>query len=110
MTAALDAVPLTALERAEFFHQLHVGAPEPRAVSRAIATRTFVTLRSVAHDLQIASCLTKDVRDALRSTPFANRKVELLALARLRPAMQRRVVEKLRTCAARSVRAALEAL
>jgi hypothetical protein len=110
MNAAFDTIPLTILDRAECFRSLHATAPNPREVAHALAARMDVSLRSVQHDLQIGMCLAVDVRDALRATPFANRKRELLALARVRPAVQRRVIAELLSKRAPSVRVALDSL
>jgi hypothetical protein len=108
MIPTLDAVPLTVLERAETLRRLQHEAANDPSFPRAAAERMRVTIRSVQQELQIATCLAKDVRDALRPSRFSNRKVELLALSRVRPTVQRRVVEQLLSGAAPTVRTALE--
>jgi ParB family chromosome partitioning protein len=50
------------------------------------------TVRSIQQDVQIAESIPEDVREAIRETPLADSKTDLLAMARLPEAAQREVV------------------
>jgi ParB family chromosome partitioning protein len=56
------------------------------------AQKIGVTPRAVQQDVQIGESIPEDVRDALRDTPLAESKTDLLAMARLPEEKQREVV------------------
>ena len=56
------------------------------------ASKLGVTDRAIRQDVQIAESIPEDVRDALRDSPLADSKTDLLAMARLPEAAQREVV------------------
>lgn len=57
------------------------------------AKKTGQSERSVYQDVQIAKSITGDVREAIRDTPLADRKDDLVRLARMEPEQQKAVVE-----------------
>jgi len=59
------------------------------------AKKTGLSERSIRHDIQIATAIAPEVRDAIRETPLADSKRELLELARLNAEEQMRVVRVL---------------
>jgi len=59
------------------------------------AARTGLTPRTIQQDVQIATRIAPEVRDAIRDTPLADSKRDLLDLARMEPEQQRQVAEKL---------------
>ncbi len=71
------------------------------------ATKTGQSKRTVAVDVQIAKNIPKSIRDAIRDTPVANRKEDLLALARLPKATQSKVAKKITDNSAKTVKEAL---
>jgi N6-adenosine-specific RNA methylase IME4 len=111
---------LTVLERAEqlarrkeIYETLHPetrhggapGKPGGGKVARAkddtvssfasdTAAKTGLSPRSVQRDVQIAMRIAPDVRDAIRETPIADSKRDLLELARKEPEEQRKIVQK----------------
>ncbi len=60
------------------------------------AVSTKLSARTVQEDIQIATKLPPDVRDAVRDMPLADRKRDLLALARLPEDKQREIVVRLK--------------
>lgn len=56
------------------------------------SAKTGRTERAVQQDVQIAESIPEDVREAIRETPLADSKTDLLAMARLPEAAQREVV------------------
>lgn len=68
------------------------------------ATKLGVSERSVQHDVQIATNIVDDVKEAIRATPLADNKTELLALARMPAEQQREAVKAVASGAASSVR------
>lgn len=56
------------------------------------AEKIGVTDRSIRQDVQIAESIPEDVRDAIRDTPIAESKTDLLDIARLPEAAQREVI------------------
>jgi ParB-like chromosome segregation protein Spo0J len=70
------------------------------------ARKTGLAPRTIWRDVQIATQVAPDVRDAIRHTPLAEAKRELLELARLDPDEQRQVVQVLQEGEARDVREA----
>lgn len=65
---------------------------ETISFSQDAAEKMGVTERSIRQDVQIAESIPEDVRDAIRETPLAESKTDLLAIARLPEADQRAVV------------------
>lgn len=63
-----------------------------RSFAADTAEKVGVTERSIRQDVQIAESIPEDVRDAIRETPLAESKTDLLAVARLPEADQRAVV------------------
>jgi ParB family chromosome partitioning protein len=57
--------------------------------AHATGSKLSVTPRSIQHDVQIAEKIANDVKATIRSTPVADSKRDLLALARLEPERQR---------------------
>lgn len=55
------------------------------------AARTGLSERTVQQETKIGRDIVEDVRDAVRETPIADRKVTLLELSRLEPVQQREV-------------------
>jgi N6-adenosine-specific RNA methylase IME4 len=70
---------------------------------RATAKKTGISERSIRRDIQIVNAIPPEVRDAIRETPLADSKRELLELARLDAEEQMRVVRVLVQGAADSV-------
>jgi len=121
----LARAELTALERAEHLKrrkELHealhpeasAGAAQARGMNKAIgnnvseiisptfaaeaAAMTGTSGRTVQQEVQIATLIPKDIRDALRNTPVSDKKVQLLKLARIGktdPDRQRDIGEKM---------------
>lgn len=56
------------------------------------AAKTGRTERAVQQDVQIAESIPEDVRDAIRDTPLAGSKTDLLAMARLPQTQQREIL------------------
>jgi len=118
---------LTLLERAEhlarlkeLYHLLHpnarrVGRPAENcetvsSFSEHAARLIGATIRTVQQNLQIVEQIDRKVRDAIRNTPLANAKRELLELARLPAEQQAPVAEILLRGRAESVSDALRIL
>lgn len=59
------------------------------------AAKTGMSERAVYVETQIANAIAPDVKEALRETPLANQKTELLKIAQMKPEQQRAVVEKI---------------
>jgi ParB family transcriptional regulator, chromosome partitioning protein len=82
-----------------------------KSFAESAAEELGVTARSVRHELQIARAIPDEVKEAIRDTPIADSKTDLLALARLKePARQREVAEKLTSGAAKNVPQAVRQL
>lgn len=73
------------------------------------AEKMGVTERSVRQDVQIAEAIPEDVRDAIRDTPLAESKTDLLAMARLPEAEQRAVIAQVDLSDKHAVRQAVAA-
>lgn len=71
------------------------------------AAKTGASERSVRADVQIAESIPEDVRDALRETPLADSKTDLLDIARLPEAAQRDVIATADLTSKASVRQAV---
>lgn len=63
--------------------------------SQDTSSRTGQSERSIQRDVRIADHIPDDVRDALRQTPIADRKVDLLELAGMEPSEQREIVNRI---------------
>ena len=104
---------LTVLERSEqlarrkeIYEALHPDAKKPKGgrpaknsetistFSKDTATKSGISERTVRHEVQIATALPQEVRDAIRGTEIADSKTDLLALARLEPERQKAVAAK----------------
>lgn len=70
----------------------NVGADSAPTFVEDTATKTGVSERTVQENVQIAESIPEDVRDAIRETPLAESKTDLLAIARLPESDQRAVV------------------
>ena len=73
----------------------HGAANEIVSFAEDTAAKIGRTARSVQHDIQIATHIPQELRDAIRPTPLADNKVELLKIARLTPEEQQPVVERI---------------
>jgi len=71
------------------------------------AAKTGASERTVREDVQIAESIPEDVRDALRDTPLADSKTDLLDIARLPEEAQREVVQTADLTSKTSVREAV---
>ena len=71
------------------------------------AQKIGVTRRAVQQDVQIAESIPEDIRDAIRETPLATSKTDLLAMARLPEAAQREIVSTVDIQDKAAVRAAV---
>lgn len=104
---------LTVLERSEqlarrkqIYEALHPETKKPKGgrpaknsetistFSKDTASKSGISERTVRHEVQIASSLSQEVRDAIRGTEIADSKTDLLALARLEPERQKAVAAK----------------
>lgn len=66
-----------------------------RSFASDTAAKTGQSPRTIQREVQIAARIVPDVKDAIRETPVADSKVELLELARQKPEVQRRVAERI---------------
>lgn len=71
------------------------------------AEKIGVTDRSIRQDVQIAESIPEDVRDAIRDTPIAESKTDLLDIARLPEEAQRDVIDTADLTSKASVREAV---
>lgn len=71
------------------------------------ASATKIAARTISEDVQIAKAIAPDVREKLKSTDVADRKTELLELARKPHDEQRAIVEKITSGQADGVRDAV---
>lgn len=74
-------------ERCKIIEMVSKGDPAPKiseTVSRTLqeAELSGFSQRTVQHDIQIATKISQEVRDFIRTTSIANRKRELISLAR----------------------------
>ncbi len=67
------------------------------------AQRTGVTERTVERDVRIAKNITPEAKELIRDTDVADRKVDLLSIAKLKPAEQLQVAEKIAAGKAKTV-------
>lgn len=68
------------------------------------SAKTGITKRTVQRDVKIGRDIAEDVRDAIRDTPVADQKTELLKLAQMPTEKQKEVAKKLVTGKAKSVK------
>jgi len=68
------------------------------------AAKTGKTDRSIRQDVQIAKLLTGETKETIRDTEVADKKTELLELAKIEPEQQQEVAAKLKTGKAKTVR------
>jgi len=80
----------------------------PGSFSADTASKTGVTSRTVQQEVQIASQIDSDVREAIRETPVADRKTDLLRLAQMKPDQQKAVSSKIASGEAKTVSQAVE--
>jgi len=78
--------------------------------SEDTATKTGLSPRSVQRDVQIATRIAPDVRDALRDTPIADSKRDLLALASVDEDTQREALQMIERGEERDIKRAVLAL
>ncbi len=76
--------------------------------SQDSAQKTGVTARTIQQEVQIVTKLTPESKDAVRSTPIADSKTDLLKLARLHPDDQKLVAEKISSGEAQTVKEATD--
>lgn len=80
---------------------------ETISFSQDAAEKIGVTDRSIRQDVQIAESIPADVRDALRDSPVADSKTDLLEMARLPEDAQREIVQTTDLTSKPAVRAAI---
>lgn len=80
---------------------------ETISFSQDTAQKTGRTERAVQQDVQIAESIPDDVRDAIRETPLAGSKTDLLAMARLPEEAQREIIATADLTSKPAVRAAI---
>jgi ParB family chromosome partitioning protein len=68
------------------------GSAVAESFASDAASKTGASERTVREDVQIAESIPEDVRDALRETPVADSKTDLMGMARLTQEDQRAVV------------------
>lgn len=78
----------------------------PFLTTAAIAKEVGLDQRLAQQRMQVARNLADDVKDAIRDTPLADEKTELLTLARMDESEQREVVRKLAEGEAKTVKQA----
>ena len=67
------------------------------------AAKTGLSPRSVQQSVQIANKITPEVEDIIRDTPIADRKTDLLQLARMEPEQQKEIIQQVTAGAAKTV-------
>ena len=82
-------------------------ASETVSFATDTSEKTGRTERAIQQDVQIAESIPEDVRDALRDTPLADSKTDLLDIARLPEEAQREVVQTADLTSKTSVREAV---
>jgi hypothetical protein len=80
------------------------------AFADAMAAAMGYTPRTIQQEVEIATHLTEAVKAVIRPLPIANRKVDLMRLAKLPPDAQAAVAQRLQSGAAATVSAARRAL
>lgn len=79
----------------------------PASFAADTSKKSGLTERSVQRGVQIAKDISESVREQIRSTPIAESKTELLALARQSPEKQQVIADKVSSGQAASVKEAL---
>ena len=82
------------------------SATEIISFSADTARRAHLSPRTVQHEVHVAEAIPSDVRKVLKDTPVADRKVDLLRLARMPHDEQRDLAQRLSSGAARTVKEA----
>lgn len=72
------------------------------------AAKTNKSSRTISEDVQVATRIPEPVRDAIRQTPIADNKTELLMLSRLDAPTQTQVAEKVSSGQVETVREAMQ--
>jgi 16S rRNA G966 N2-methylase RsmD len=88
----------------------HAGETVSPAFTEYVSRETGLSQRAVQQDLQIAHHLVPEVKEQIRGTELADRKRELLVLARLEPERQKQVVARVLSGRADTVANALKQL
>lgn len=85
----------------------HGSASDKMSFADDAARGLGTTPRTVQRDVKIATSLPKPIRDAVRSTPIANSKVDLQALSKVSKTDQKKAVKLIKAGKAKTVREAL---
>jgi ParB family chromosome partitioning protein len=64
--------------------------------------------RTVRQEVQIASNIIPEVKEALADTPIANRKTDLIEIARMEPEKQKETAKKIKATKAKTVRTVID--
>ena len=72
------------------------------------AAKTGLTDRTVRQEIQIANSITPEVKEIIREIPLADRKTDLLQLARMAPEQQREIVQQVTSGAVKNVAQAVK--
>ena len=72
------------------------------------AAKTGISERTVRENIQIAKSISPEVKEIIRDTPIADRKTDLLQLARMEPEQQKQIVSQVTTGAAKTVSQAVK--
>ena len=90
---------LNVIERAEHMkrrkeiYELKYPKAE-KTFTQDVSEKTGVSKRSIETDIQIANNLTPEVKEKIKNSDLANKKVELTELARLEPEQQEKFVKE----------------
>ena len=88
-------------------HKMDADTAPVLSFAAQAATVMGSSKRAVQVDLQIAEKVADDVKDAIRATPLADEKTELLALSRLPPEQQRVTVHSIMAGESKNVKQAV---
>ena len=72
------------------------------------AAKTGLTPRSIQQEVQIAKNIAPEVKESIRETPIADRKTDLLQLARMEPQQQKQIVSQVSSGAAKTISQAVK--
>lgn len=72
------------------------------------AAKTGLTPRSIQQEVQIAKNIAPEVKESIRETPIADRKTDLLQLARMEPEQQKQIISHVSSGAAKTVSQAVK--
>lgn len=75
----------------------------PPTFSADTAAKTGLSPRSIQQEVRIAKSITPEVKEIIRDTPTADRKTDLLQLARMAPEQQKEIVQQVTAGAAKTV-------